>query len=79
VVQTLVAEILAAWRRAERLAEQLEPGTVDQAAAQLACDRLRDLFREITNATRMGNVTEADARALLSELATNRAQLATES
>jgi hypothetical protein len=71
-VQTLVAEILAAWRRAERLTSELDPGSADHAAAQLACDRLRELFHDLTNKPGVGNVTEADARALLSELATTQ-------
>jgi hypothetical protein len=48
-MQTLVAEILAAWRRAERLTGTLQEGTPEHAAAQLACDRLRDLFGELTS------------------------------
>jgi len=47
-MQTLVAEILAAWRRAERLTGTLREGTPEHGAAQLACDRLRDLYRELT-------------------------------
>lgn len=70
-VQTLVAEILAAWRRAERLSSELEPGTIDHAAAAEACERLRALYQDLTRSTRVGAVSEADARALLSELAAN--------
>ena len=64
-MQTMVAEVLAAWRRAERLAEELPEGTPDQAAALAACERLRDLYRELT-AT--GIVSEEQAQATLAEL-----------
>src|SRR5215210_3689667 len=66
-VQTLVAEILAAWRRAERLSSELEPGSVDHAVALEACERLRELYRDLTNTSQIGDVSEADARAFLSE------------
>ena len=69
-VQTLVAEILAAWRRAERLTESLEPGSTDHAAALHASGRLRDLYQELTGAAGVvAPITEAGARALLEELA----------
>ena len=64
-MQTLVAEVLAAWRRAERLAEELPEGTPDRAAALVACERLRDLYHDLT---RRGLVTEAEAQAKLAEL-----------
>jgi hypothetical protein len=67
-MQTLVAEILAVWRRAERLSESLEPGTPQHAAAQLACERLRDLYRELTTSGVAKPTTDADARSLLAEL-----------
>jgi hypothetical protein len=47
-VQTLVAEILAAWRRADRLASELPAGTPEHEAALLACERLRDLYHDLT-------------------------------
>ena len=67
-MQTLDAEILAAWRRADRLTRELEPGTPDHAAATEACTRLRDLYRDLTTGGVVAPVSEADARALLSEL-----------
>ena len=69
-MQTLVAEILAAWRRAERLTEQLPAGSAEHAAAQRACERLRDLYHELTTSGVAVPVTQAGARALLEELAT---------
>jgi hypothetical protein len=38
-VQTLVAEILAAWRRADRLTSDYAPGTLEHAAAMAASER----------------------------------------
>jgi hypothetical protein len=65
-MRTLVAEILAAWRRAERLTDELPDGSPERAAAVAACERLRDLYRELTRS--VGEVAEADARVLLEEL-----------
>ena len=45
-MQKLAAEILAAWRRAERLARELPEGSPEHDAAQRAGDRLRDAFQE---------------------------------
>jgi hypothetical protein len=70
-MQTLVAEILAAWRRADRLTRELEPGSPDHAAATEACERLRDLYRDLTNSGIAAPASEADARALLGELVTD--------
>jgi len=67
-MQTLVAEILAAWRRADRLTGEYEPGTREHAAAMEACTRLRDLYRDLTTGGVAAPVSEADARAFLSEL-----------
>ena len=47
-MQALVAEVLAAWRRAERLSEQLPPGTPEHSAAVNASERLRDLYGDLT-------------------------------
>lgn len=41
-MQKLVAEIMAAWRRAERLSATLPEGTPEHDAAERACARLRD-------------------------------------
>ena len=68
-MQTLVAEILAAWRRADRLTHALEPGTPEHTAAMSACERLRDLYRDLTTSGVAEPVSEAEARALLAELA----------
>ncbi len=67
-MQTLVAEILAAWRRAERLTEELQRGTPEHAGAVLAYERLRDLYRTLTESGVASEVTEAEARALIAEL-----------
>jgi hypothetical protein len=48
-MQTLVAEILAAWRRAERLAVCLEAGSPERIAVDRACERLRDAYQELTS------------------------------
>jgi hypothetical protein len=69
-VQTLVAEILAAWRRAERLSNELPQGSVEQAAAQAVAGKMRDIYQDLTHSGAAHDVTEADARTLLEELAT---------
>ena len=68
-VQTLVAEVLAAWRRAERLSAELPDDSLEGAAATMASKRLHDLYVDLTKVA--GEVDEADARALLAELGTS--------
>jgi hypothetical protein len=67
-VQTLVAEVLAAWRRAERLGQSLPEGSPDQAAAKAACEKLRQVYRDLTSSGVAGTVSEAEAQTLLEEL-----------
>jgi hypothetical protein len=69
-MQTLVAEILAAWRRAERLSTELPEGSVEQAAAQAVAEKLRDIYQDLTKGEAAHEITEAEARTLLEELAT---------
>jgi hypothetical protein len=65
-VRTLVAEILEAWRRAERLVAELTPGTPEHAAAMLAIDRLRNLYGDMAKA--LPELSRAEAEAQLREL-----------
>ena len=67
-MQTLVAEVLAAWRRAERLGASLPEGSPEQAAARAACEKLRQVYRDLTSSGVAGPVDEAQARTLLEEL-----------
>jgi hypothetical protein len=69
-MQTLVAEILAAWRRAERLSNELPQGSLEQAAAQAVAEKLRDIYQDLTQGEAAREITEAEARVLLEELAT---------
>jgi hypothetical protein len=70
-LQKLVAEILAAWRRAERLASTLPEGTPQHAAAERACARLRDAYMELTHSGVAEELTAAEARLLLSDAASD--------
>lgn len=70
-MQKLVAEIMAAWRRAERLAKTLGPGTAEHDAAQRACDRLRDAYQELTHSGVAETLTAAEARMLLKDAASD--------
>ena len=67
-MQTLVAEILAAWRRAERLASSLEPGTPEHDAVQRACERLRDAYADLTSSRVAHVLTLREARDLISNV-----------
>jgi hypothetical protein len=64
-VQTLVAEILAAWRRADRLSSELPDGSPEHDAALAACERLRDLYHDLTHSGVAHEVTEQEATKLL--------------
>ena len=65
-VQTLIAEVLAAWRRAERLSADLPADSLERAAAEVASTRLHDLYVDLTKVA--GEVDDATARALLADL-----------
>jgi hypothetical protein len=67
-MQTLVAEILTAWRRAERLAESQPPGSPEEAAAQRACDHLRDAYHELTRSGVAHVLTIREARDLIAKV-----------
>jgi hypothetical protein len=69
-MQTLVAQILAAWRRAERLSNELPEGTLEQAAAQAVAEKMRDIYQDLTENGVAHDVTESEARPLPEERAT---------
>jgi hypothetical protein len=70
-VQKLVAEIMAAWRRAERLVGELPDGSPELEAASRACDRLRDAFQELTHSGVVDRLSAAEARLLLRDAASD--------
>ena len=73
-VQALVAEVLRAWREAERVANEREPGTSDHVAAMIAVERLRDVYADLMSA----QAGETDATADRSILDTVRLSTATD-
>jgi hypothetical protein len=70
-MQKLVAEILAAWRRAERLAVTLPADSPEREAAQRACDRLRDAYQELTHSGVAAALSAAEAKLLLRDAASD--------
>jgi hypothetical protein len=70
-LQKLVAEILAAWRRAERLAHSLPEGSPEREAAQRASERMRDAYQELTHSGVASAITAAEARLLLADAASD--------
>lgn len=70
-MQKLVAEIMAAWRRAERLAATLPSNSPERDAAQRACNRLRDAYQELTHSGVAAALTAAEARMLLKDAASD--------
>jgi hypothetical protein len=62
---------MAAWRRAERLAKELPEGTAEHAAAERACNRLRDAYQELTHSGVAGALTAAEAAMLLRDAASD--------
>ena len=70
-MKKLVAEILAAWRRAERLAATLPEDSAERAAAQRACERLRDAYQELTHSGVATALTVAEAKMLLADAASD--------
>ncbi len=72
-MQKLVAEIMAAWRRAERLASTLPDGSPEREAALRASDRLRDAYQELTHSGVAAALTAAEARMLVADVASDLA------
>jgi hypothetical protein len=70
-MQKLVAEIMAAWRRAEQIAASMPDGSPERDAAQRACDRLRDAYQELTHSGVASAITAAEARLLLVDTASD--------
>ena len=70
-MQKLVAEIMAAWRRAKRLASTLPTGSAEHDAAQRACERLRDAYQELTHSGVAEALTAAEARLLVKDAASD--------
>jgi hypothetical protein len=64
-MQKLVAEIMAAWRRAERLASTLPADSAERVAAERAGHRLRDAYQELTHSGVADALTAAEARMLV--------------
>ena len=70
-MQKLVAEIMAAWRRAERLANTLPPDSPEHDAAQRACARLGDAYQELTHSGVAAALSAAEAQLLLKDAASD--------
>ena len=70
-LQKLVAEILAAWRRAERLASTLPAESPEHEAAERASNRLRDAYQELTHSGVAEALTAAEAKMLLRDAASD--------
>jgi hypothetical protein len=70
-LQKLVAEIMAAWRRAERLAATLPEGSAEREAAQHAGQRLGEAFQELTHSGVAHAISAAEARMLLTDAASD--------
>ena len=70
-MQKLVAEIMAAWRRAERLTHTLPEASPEREAAERACERLRDAYQELTHSGVAQALTAAEAKLLLKDAASD--------
>jgi hypothetical protein len=70
-VQKLVAEIMAAWRRAERLCDTMPEGSPEYEAARRASERLRDAYQELTHSGVATAISAAEARLLLRDAASD--------
>jgi hypothetical protein len=67
-MQMVVVEILAAWRRAERLAASLQRGSAEQAAVERACEHLRAAYMEMTGPGVAHVLTPSQARELIASV-----------
>jgi hypothetical protein len=67
-MQTVVVELLAAWRRAERLAASLERGSPEHAAVERACEHLRAAYVEMTGSGIAHVFTHAELLELIADV-----------
>ena len=58
----LIEEVLAEWRTGERLLEQVPPLSPDHEAVQLAVDRLRAVYAELTSTSEASAALIASSR-----------------
>jgi len=70
-LQKLVAEIMAAWRRAERLTQTLPEASPEREAVERTCERLRDAYQELTHSGVAEALTAAEAKLLLTDAASD--------
>jgi hypothetical protein len=70
-MQKLVAEIMAAWRRAERLASELPEGSPERLAAERAAKRLGEAFQELTHSGVAREISATEARLLVADSASD--------
>jgi len=68
-MQKLVAEVLAAWRRAERLEQSLPSGSPAHEAARRACERLRDAYHDLVASGTVAPLSDHEARVLVANAA----------
>lgn len=61
----LVADVLAAWREAERVASENAPGSDRHFEALAATVRLRALFAELTDSVATDGAPDAEAAATI--------------
>jgi hypothetical protein len=59
-LQQLVAEVLAAWRHAERLSHEVTQGSPDRERALVACEQLQAAYLDLTNADTRVSTDERD-------------------
>ena len=70
-LQKLVAEIMAAWRRAERLTQTLPEASPEREAVERTCERLRDAYQELTQSGVAEALTATEAKLLLRDAASD--------
>jgi hypothetical protein len=64
---TMVEEILATWREAERLLDSLPPVNPDHETVRLAVVRLQATYRQLTSDTAQTEEIIASSRATIAE------------
>ena len=57
-MQSLVKHVLAAWREAERVASESEPGSSSERTARAAIERLRTVYVDLTDTSDRARIAE---------------------
>jgi hypothetical protein len=64
-VTKLAADLIAAWRSAERIANAMPEGSPERQAAERASERVRDAYQDVMRSKAANEMIPSDAHSLV--------------